>query len=170
MKPNTSLSKNQLSKLVERGFVLQNQLVIFHTEFAGIKDQLKAEAVKRPAEHIPLCDKNSEGDQWIANGRDCECHILFPSPKINADLDPSQPYFKTIKALTGDHFPSLFHRVVSYEPVDKTTFRDDVSRLLADSAATQLLALCTSPVEPKAFWKAPVPRQRRASQPKRRSV
>jgi len=76
----------------------------------------------------------------------CQCHIVFPAPKIKTDLDPLQPDFKTIKALTGDHFHSLFHRVVSYEPQDKKTFRDDVSRFLAESAATQLLDLCTSPI------------------------
>jgi hypothetical protein len=93
-------------------------------------------------------------DQWIATAKDCECRIVFPAPKIKTDLDPLEPDFKTIKVLTGDHFHSLFHRVVSYEPQDKKTFRDDVSRYLADSAATQLLDICTSPSEPKAVWKA----------------
>ena len=153
MKTNTPLTKNQLAKLVERGFALQNHLVILHAEFGGIKDQLKAEALTRPGEHIPLSDKRSEGDQWIAKGKDCDCHIVFPSPKIKTCLDPLEPDFKTIKTLTDGHFHSLFHRVVSYEPQDKKTFRDDVSRLLAESAATQLLDLCTSPSEPKAVWK-----------------
>jgi len=154
MKTQTPLSKNHLIKLVERGFALQNQLLILQAEFTGIKDLLKAEALNRPAEHIRLSDKSSEGDQWIATGKDCECRIVFPAPKIKTDLDPLEPDFKTIKVLTGDHFHSLFHRVVSYEPQDKKTFRDDVSRFLVDSAATQLLDLCTSPSEPKAVWKA----------------
>lgn len=153
MKTHTPLSKIRLAKLVEHGFALQNQLVILHTAFASVKEQLKAEALNRPGEHIPLSDKSSEGDQWIATGIDCQCHIVFPAPKIKTDLDPLQPDFKTIKTLAGDHFHSLFHRVVSYEPQDKKTFRDDISRFLAESAATQLLDLCTSPSEPKAVWK-----------------
>jgi hypothetical protein len=85
---------------------------------------------------------------------------VFPSPKIKTCLDPLEPDFKTIKVLAGDHFHSLFHRVVSYEPVDKKAFRDDVSRFLAESAATQLLDLCTSPSEPKAMWKScPTPKK-----------
>jgi hypothetical protein len=154
MKTQTPLSKNHLTKLVECGFALQNQLLILQAEFSGIKDLLKAEALKRPAEHIALSNKSSEGYQWIATGKDCECRIVFPAPKIKTDLDPLEPNFKTIKALTGDHFHSLFHRVVSYEPQDKKTFRDDVSRFLVDSAATQLLDLCANPSEPKAVWKA----------------
>jgi len=154
MKRTTTLPKNHISKLVERGYALQNQIVLLNAEFAGIKDQLKAEALTRPAEHVALCDKSSEGGQWIATGRDCECRIVFPSPKIKAGIDPLEPDFKTIKALTGDHFSSLFDRVVAYEPVDKRTFRDDVSRFLAESAASQVLELCTSPSEPKAVWKA----------------
>jgi hypothetical protein len=160
MKTTTSLSKNHLTKLVERGFAIHQQLNILNEEFAAIKDQLKTEAAARPGEHIPLSDKTSEGEQWLAKGADCECRIVFPAPKIKTDLDPLQPDFKTIKVLTGDHFHSLFHRVVSYEPADKKTFRDDVNHLLAESAATQLLDLCTSPSEPKAMWKAcPAPKK-----------
>jgi hypothetical protein len=160
MKTKTSLTKNHIQKLVERGYALQNQLLILGAEFAGIKDQLKAEALIRPGEHTPLSDKSSEGDQWIAKGTDCECRILFPSPRIRTDLDLLHPEFKTVKTLTGDHFHALFHRVLSYEPANKKTFRDDVSRLLVESAATQVLNLCTSPSEPKAVWKAcPAPKK-----------
>ena len=154
MKTKTSQPKNHIPILVERGFAIHQQLSILNEEFKQIKDDLKAEALARPGEHVPLSDQESEGEQWIAKAPGCECRIVFPSPKIKTDLDPLQPDFKTIKVLTGDHFHSLFHRVVSYEPVDKKTFRDDVSRFLADSAATQLFDLCTSASEPKAVWKA----------------
>jgi hypothetical protein len=50
MKTQTPLSKNHLTKLVERGFALQNQLLILQAEFTGIKDLLKAEALNRSTE------------------------------------------------------------------------------------------------------------------------
>jgi hypothetical protein len=164
MKTNTSQPKNHIPQLVERGFAIHQQLSILNEEFKQIKEQLKAKAVASPGERVPLSDKESEGDQWIAKGSGCECRIVFPAPKIKTDLDPLQPDFKTIKLLTGDQFHSLFHRIVSYEPADKATFRDSVSHLLAESAAAQLLDLCTSPSEPKAFWKArPAPEKGKAA-------
>jgi hypothetical protein len=154
MKTESSPPKNHISQLVERGFALHQQISLLNDEFKTIKDELKAQAVASPGERVPLADKNSAGDQWIGRGAGCECHIVFPVPKVRTDLDPLQPEFKTIKLLSGDHFHSLFHRVVSYEPADKKTFRDDVGHLLTESAATQLLNLITSPSEPKAFWRA----------------
>ena len=154
MKTKTSTSQIQIPKLVERGFAIHQQLTVLNDEFKKIKERLKDEAVARPAEHLPLLEKGSEGAQWIALGDGCECRIVFPEAKVKADFDPSTSDFLTIRSLAGDHFKSLFRKVTLFRPVEKKAFRGQVNNLLAPNAAGQLLELCSSASEPKAVWKA----------------
>jgi hypothetical protein len=149
MNSKTSQNKKDIQNLVQRGYALHCQFTRLGMELAAIKDQLKIKAAARPTERIPLSDTRNEGEQWIAKGPDCECRIVFPAPNIKTGFDPLEPDFKKIKQLAGEHFHSLFERVVSYQPVDKKTFCDDVSTLLVNSDAAQLLRLCTSPSEPE---------------------
>ncbi len=162
MKTKTSQRQSQIPPLVERGFAIHQQLSVLNDEFKKIKERLKEEAAARPAEHLPLLEKDSEGTQWIALGKGCECRIVFPEAKIKPDFDPGESDFLTIRSLAGEHFKSLFRKVTLYRPVDKKTFRAQVNNLLAAKNAGQLLELCSSPSEPKAVWKArPVTKTRR---------
>jgi hypothetical protein len=139
--------------MVDRGFAIHQQLSVLNDEFKQIKDRLKNEAAARPAEHLPLVEKDSGGSQWIAVGNGCECRIVFPEAKINADFDPGESNFLTIRSLAGNHFKSLFREVTLFQPVDKKTFRGQVNKLLASKTARELLELCSGPSEPKAVWK-----------------
>jgi len=154
VKTKTSKLKNPIPSLVERGFALHQQLLILNEEFKQIKDRLKAEAAARPGEHIPLLEKESTGEQWIARGDDCECRIVFPAPQLKTDLDPTQPLFLSVKGLAGDHFGSLYRKVTTYEAREKKSFRGQVANLLKPEEAARLLDLCSAPSEPKAFWKS----------------
>jgi hypothetical protein len=154
VKTKTPKSKNPIPSLVKRGFALHQQLLLLNEEFKQIKDRLKAEAAARPGEHIPLVDKESTGEQWIARGDDCECRIVFPAPQLKTDLDPTQPLFLSVKGLAGDHFVSLFRKVTTYEARERKSFRGRVTNLLKPEEAAQLLNLCATPCEPKAFWKS----------------
>jgi hypothetical protein len=154
MKTKTSKGKNSIPSLVERGFAIHQQLALLNDEFKQIKERLKEEAASRPAEHIPLLEKDSEGSQWIAVGKGCECRIVFPDAKVKTEFDPKESDFPTIRSLAGAHFNSLFHRVMLYRPTDRKTFRNQVNNLLAPNVAADLLELSTSPTEPKAAWKS----------------
>ena len=154
MKTKTSTSQIQVTKLVERGFALHQQLAVLNDEFKKIKERLKDEAAARAAEHLPLLEKDSEGAQWIALGYGCECCIVFPEAKIKNDFDPCESDFLTIRSLAGDHFKSLFRKVTLFRPTERKTFRGQVNKLFAPKAAGQLLELCSSASEPKAVWKA----------------
>lgn len=154
MKTKTSNRQIQIPPLVERGFAIHQQLSVLNDEFKKIKELLKDEAAARPDEHLPLLDKDSEGTQWIALGRGCECRIVFPESKIKADFDPSESEFLTIRSLAGEHFKSLFRKVTLFRPTERKTFRGQVNKLLAPKAARQLLELCSSSSEPKTAWKA----------------
>jgi hypothetical protein len=150
---------NQIQKLVERGYALHQQVSTLNEELKTIKDLLKVEAIARPTEHVPLIEKGSEGEQWIATAQGCECRIVFPGAKLKTELDPSQPDFLTVKSLAGPHFKALFRKVTSFEPVEKEKFRGQVTNLLTPMAASQLLELCSTPTEPKAVWKERAARQ-----------
>ncbi len=154
MKTKTSNCQSQIPHLVERGFAIHQQLSVLNDEFKKIKERLKDEAAARPAEHLPLLEKDSEGAQWIALGEGCECRIVFPEAKIKTDFDPCESDFLTIMSLAGDHFKSLFRKVTLYRPTERKTFRGQVNKLLPSKAAGQLLELCSSASEPKAVWKA----------------
>jgi hypothetical protein len=154
MKTKSSTRQSQIPQLVERGFAIHQQLSVLNDEFKKIKERLKDEAAARPAEHLPLLEKDSEGAQWIALGDGCECRIVFPEAKIKTDFDPCESDFLTIRSLVGDHFKSLFRKVTLFRPTERKTFRSQVNKLLARQAAGQLLELCSSPSEPKAVWKA----------------
>jgi hypothetical protein len=162
MKTNTSKRQSQIPQLVERGFAIHQQLAVLNDEFKKIKERLKDEAAARPAEHLPLLEKDSEGAQWIALGDGCECRIVFPEAKIKTDFDPCESDFLTIMSLAGDQFKSLFRKVTLYRPTERKTFRGQVNKLLASKPAGQLLELCSSASEPKAVWKArPITKLRR---------
>ena len=162
MKTKTSKHQSQIPQLVERCFAIHQQLTVLNDEFKKIKERLKDEAAARPAEHLPLLEKDSEGEQWIALGDGCECHIVFPESKIKTDFDPCESDFLTIRSLAGDHFTSLFRKVTLFRPTDRKAFRGQVNKLLAPKAVGQLLELCSSASEPKAVWKArPVTKPRR---------
>ena len=154
MKTKTSKRKNPIPSLVERGFAIHQQLALLNEEFKQIKERLKEEAASRPAEHVPLLEKDSEGLQWIALGDGCECRIVFPEAKVKTEFEPHESDFATIHLLAGNHFNSLFRRVVLYRPTDRKTFCGQVYSLLAPKVAAELLELSTSPTEPKAVWKA----------------
>jgi hypothetical protein len=68
VKTKTPKQNNPIPKLVDRGFAIHQQLLALNEEFKQIKDQLKTEAQARPDEHIPLLDKDSNGEQWLALG------------------------------------------------------------------------------------------------------
>jgi hypothetical protein len=165
MKTKTSKSESHIPQLVERGFVIYQQLTTLNAEFKKIKERLKEEAVAHPAEHLPLLEKDSEGKQWIALGDGCECRVVFPDAKIKTEFDPSESDFPAIRLLAADHFKSLFRKVTLYRPVDRRTFRGQVSALLAALPAGQLLELCSTQSEPKAVWKA-----RAATKPSRKKA
>jgi hypothetical protein len=154
MKNKTSKRQDPIPSLVERGFAIHQQLALLNDEFKKIKERLKVEAAARPAEHVPLLEKDSEGSQWIALGDGCECRIVFPDAKVKTEFDPQESDFLIIRSLADDHFKSLFSRVTAYRPTDRKTFRVQVNNLLAPKAAAELLELSTSPTEPKAVWKS----------------
>ena len=145
---------NPIPTLVNRGFAINQQLLILNEEFKQIKDRLKAEAQARPNEHVPLLDKDSTGKQWVVLGNGCECRIVFPADQLKTELDPFEPLFLSVKGLAGNHFKTLFQKVTLFEARDKKAFRGQVSNLLKPEEATKLLDLCSSPSEPKASWKA----------------
>ena len=152
----TRTSKRQLEliRLAERGFALHQQVVSLTEELKQIKDRLKAEAEARPAELIALSNKESEGSQWVLMGKGCECHIIFPDARVNSEFDPATPEFEMLRYVAGDHFNSLFKKVILYRVSDKGAFREQVHQLLDSKTAVQLLDLSTSPSEPKTLWKA----------------
>ncbi len=76
---------------------------------------MKDEASIYSHEHLPLLEKDSEGKQWIVRGKGCECRIVFPDPKTNAEFDPGESDFLTIRSLAGERFKSLFRKVLGYE-------------------------------------------------------
>ncbi len=155
-------NRNVVPNLVKKGFALHQQLVVLNEEFKKIKERLKTEAAARPHEHLPLLEKDSDGTQWIALATGCECRILFPDPKVTTEFDPGASEFLAIRSLSGDHFKSLFQKVVLFRPVDKKTFRTQVRTLLPAKAAAELLELTTSTCEPKATWKArPIDKERK---------
>lgn len=147
-------SQCRIPQLIERGFAIYEQLTFLNEEFKKIKERLKQEAIARPAEHLPLLEKDSEGAQWIVLAKGCECRIVFPDAQITAVFDPYESEFLTIRSLAGDHFKSLFRKVTVYRPTDRKTFRCQVNKLLSAQPAKQLLELCSTPSEPKALWKA----------------
>jgi hypothetical protein len=155
MKTKNTISTNrktQIQKHVERGYALHLQIAGLSEEFKSIKELLKAEALTRPQERVPLAN-GSEGDQWIATADRCECRIVFPGKKLKTDFDPAHAEFAAIKSLAGTHFGSLFRRVTHFQPAEKDKFRAEVTRLLSPLEATHLLELCSAPSEPKAVWK-----------------
>ena len=154
MKIKKTKRQDSIPSLVERGFAIHQQLALLNDEFKQIKERLKEEAASRPAEHVPLLEKDSEGSQWIALGKGCECRIVFPDAKVKTEFDPKESDFTTIRSLAGDHFNSLFRRVMLYRPTDRKTFRSQVNNLLAPKVAANLLELSTSPTEPKTAWKS----------------
>ena len=154
MKTKTSKRQSQIPQLVERGFAVHQQLTILNDEFKKIKERLKNEATARPAEHLPLLDKESDGTQWIVFGNGCECRIVFPDAKVKTEFDPCESEFLTIQSLAGDQFKSLFRKITLYRPIERKTFREQVNNLLAPKPARQLLELCFSASEPKTIWKA----------------
>jgi hypothetical protein len=154
MKTKSSKTNRHIPKLVVRGFAIHQQLSLLNEEFKKIKERLKEEAAARPGEHLPLLEKDSEGTQWLALGKGCECRIVFPEAKIRPDFDPSGSDFLNIRLLAGNHFKSLFRKVTIYRPVDRKSFRGQVNTLLASLPAGQLLELCSTLSEPKAVWKA----------------
>jgi hypothetical protein len=154
MKIKKTKRQDSIPSLVERGFAIHQQLALLNDEFKQIKERLKEEAASRPAEHVPLLEKDSEGSQWIAVGKGCECRIVFPDAKVKTEFDPKESDFPTIRSLAGDHFNSLFRRVMLYRPTDRKTFRSQVNNLLAPKVAANLLELSTSPTEPKTAWKS----------------
>lgn len=77
-----------IPKLVERGFAIHQQLSLLNEEFKQIKEQLKGEAEIYSHEQLPLLDKESEGKQWVARAKGCECRIVFPDPKTTPDFNP----------------------------------------------------------------------------------
>jgi hypothetical protein len=154
MKNKISKRQDPIPSLVERGFAIHQQLALLNDEFKKIKERLKVEAVARPAELVPLLEKDSEGSQWIALGDGCECRIVFPDAKVKTEFDPQDSDFLIIRSLADDHFKSLFSRVTVYRPTDRKTFRAQVNNLLAPKAAAEVLELSTSLTEPKAVWKS----------------
>lgn len=154
MKTKSSKTQKHIPKLVERGFAIHQQLSLLNEEFKKIKEQLKSEAIVYSHEHFPLLEKESEGKQWIVRAKGCECRVVFPDPKTNAEFDPGASDFLTIRSLAGERFKSLFRRVTIYRPTDKKTFRAQVNSLLDAKCAAPLLELCSTPSEPKAVWKA----------------
>ena len=113
-------------------------------------------------EHLPLLEKDSEGKQWVVRAKGCECRIVFPDPKTISEFDPGESDFLTIRSLAGECFKSLFRKVTVYRPTDKRTFRAQVNSLLDPKAAIPLLALSSTPSEPKAIWKGlPADKQRK---------
>lgn len=154
MKNTSSKTRNVIPGLVKKGFALHQQLTVLNEEFKKIKERLKTEASARPAEHLPLLEKDSDGTQWIALATGCECRIIFPDPKVTTEFDPGASDFLAIRSLAGEHFYSLFKKAILFRPVDKKTFRNQVKTLLPVKAAAELLELTTSATEPKATWKA----------------
>ncbi|HUB68038.1 MAG TPA: hypothetical protein VL981_11190 [Candidatus Methylacidiphilales bacterium] len=154
MKKQSSPSENNLTQLVERGYAIHQQLNLLNEEFKQIKDRLKTEAIARPAEHVPLEDSESEGDQWIVQAARCECRIVFPGPRLLAEFDPSARGFATMKKLAGNHFDQLFHDVTSVQIIDRDRFRAYAKSLLPAEVCTRLFEMCSTPSEPKALWKA----------------
>ena len=166
MKTKSSKSNKRIPKLVERGFSIYQQLSLLNEEFKNIKDELKTEAAVYSHEHLPLLDKDSEGKQWIVRAKGCECRIVFPEPKTNAEFDPGDSNFLTIRSLAGEKFKSLFRKVTVYRPTDKKTFRTQAGALLESKAAAPLLELCSTPSDPKAVWKA-LPTDKKTKETKR---
>jgi hypothetical protein len=154
MKTKSSKTQRHIPQLVERGFAIYQQLTVLNEQFKKIKEQLKNEALVYSHEHLPLLEKESEGKQWIVQAKGCECRIIFPDAKIETEFDPGESDFLNIRSLAGKHFKALFRRVTVYRPTDKRTFRGQIHRLLKPDEAVVLLALCSSPSEPKAVWKA----------------
>jgi hypothetical protein len=154
MKTKATKYKGAVARLVEEGFAIHQKLLILNEEFKQIKQRLKLHAGARPNEHVPLLDKDSEGEQWIVFGDGCECRVVFPDAKVKIDFDPGESDFLTIRSLTGDHFKALFRKVTLYRPTEKKTFRGQVKSLLGPKASEQLLELCSSENEPKIIFKA----------------
>ena len=146
-------SQKAITQLVDRGFALHEQISLLTEEFKTIKTQLKTEAVVHRSDHLPLLDKDSEGTQWVVVTKECECRIVFPDAKIKTEFEPSESDFLTIRSLSGDRFKDLFQKAIDYRPTERKTFRCQVNQLLPTRTAKQLLELCTSPTEPKSYWK-----------------
>ncbi len=153
MKTKTTRYKTPVARLVEEGFAIHQKLLILNEEFKEVKQRLKLHAGARPNEYVPLLDKDSEGEQWIALGDGCECRVVFPDAKVKTDFDPGESDFLTIRSLAGDHFKSLFRKVTLYRPTEKKTFRGQVKHLLAPKTAEQLLELCSTESDPKIVFK-----------------
>ena len=156
MKTTSRLSSKPSSnvcKLVNRGYALHLQIAKLTEEFKTVKEQLKLEALDHPLDRVPLVRSVADGEAWVGRGEGCECRIVFPAPRLLSVLDETHVNFAAIRSITRGHFPALFQKLIVYELIDRTHFRDNVAKKFGELQSNQLLSLCSVPSEPKATWK-----------------
>ena len=151
-KPRPSSRQKRVLQLVHRGHQLHTQLLETTHELNLIEAMLRAEALNRSFEHVAQTDSENNGVEWIARGADSECHVIFPGPALLDEFPASYPELPTIRRLCGNRFSQLFTESLTVQIADPVQFRDQVAHLFTPAQASQLLRLCTAPIDPKVIW------------------
>jgi len=151
-KHRPSSHQNRVFQLVRRGYRLQFQIRQLADQLKPIEDMLRVEALKRPFEHLAPNDPRMDSIEWTARAAGCECRIIFPGPELQKQFPATHPELPTIRRLCGSRFSQLFTESLSVEISDPPTFQQQVAHLFTPDQASQLIRLCSVPVESEVVW------------------
>jgi hypothetical protein len=144
-----------LRRLVNKGFSLWLQSNRIREQLETAKAALRACAERQPQQHVPL--GAGKGTEWVADGKRCRCHVIFPSPRW-VSLEAASDEARALRRSLGKRFKGLFKPVTYYVPaVDKAEFLAAVDEL-PPRAAARVLELCLQGCEPRVTWKSMAPK------------
>ena len=154
-KPRPSTRQHRVFQLVRRGHRIQFQIAQLSGQLNAIEDMLRAEALKRPFEHLAPEGDTAGSAEWTAQAAGAECRVIFPGPKLLESFAEKHPELPTIRRICGSRFSQLFTESLQVRITDPAAFRQQVDHLFTPHQGAQLLRLCSMLPECTVAWSSP---------------
>lgn len=138
------MTPQQIAADVARGLEIKAEIGRLTAELKLIESRLEAAGLE--GEQIPLQDKDREGKQFLARGRDKIIPIRFESDQLIASFLPDTETHQAVKDIAGDKMDHLFKEVRKFDRTTKDgyTFRKLAREILDADRFARLIHACTA--------------------------
>lgn len=136
------MTPQQIAADVARGLIIRAEISRLKIELDAIEERLEAAGLS--GFQIPLQDKEREGKQYLASGREMIVPVRFESDQIVRSFAPDSPMHLAIVEIAGGHLAKFFKDVRKFErvPKDGNEFRKLARKLLPPDAFAKLIHAC----------------------------
>lgn len=104
---------------IDRAAAIIGQIAKLKKEYEALAEEIKAEALSHPADHVKLEDPEREGRRYMARGTDLIVPVVFTADALMKTFQKGSPAHAKIAELAGDKLSQFYTEPSTYEIVEE---------------------------------------------------